>query len=159
MRRAENPDRARVRHLRLGLREPNSDRQRFLDRQEPHRLRPVLYVGEQDGRRAAALLRHAVPAGGDAQRLRCPAFGPQFRAIHPASASAWPKDLREALGPIEKKNLYYRDIPVELVNPPGQTLRLLTEPHPQPHCETHIGLITRSDNSIFNFGLPTTLWS
>jgi uncharacterized protein YecE (DUF72 family) len=35
---------------------------------------------------------------------------------HQTPPPALPKDIREALGPTEKKNLYYRDIPAELLD-------------------------------------------
>ncbi len=35
---------------------------------------------------------------------------------HQTPPAALPKDIREALGPVDKKNLYYRDIPGELLD-------------------------------------------
>ena len=33
---------------------------------------------------------------------------------HPTEAAALPKDIRQALGPVDKTHLYYRDVPAEL---------------------------------------------
>ncbi len=35
---------------------------------------------------------------------------------HQTPPSALPKDIREAMGPIEKKNVYYRDVPEEMLD-------------------------------------------
>jgi uncharacterized protein YecE (DUF72 family) len=47
---------------------------------------------------------------------------------HQTPPSALPKDIREALGPIEKKNLYYRDLPEELLEELWERFRSAIQP-------------------------------
>jgi uncharacterized protein YecE (DUF72 family) len=47
---------------------------------------------------------------------------------HQTPPSALPKDIREALGPTEKKNLYYRDIPAELLDELWERFRSAIQP-------------------------------
>jgi uncharacterized protein YecE (DUF72 family) len=47
---------------------------------------------------------------------------------HQTPPSALPKDIREALGPTEKKNLYYRDIRAELLDELWERFRSAIQP-------------------------------
>lgn len=47
---------------------------------------------------------------------------------HPTSPQALPKDIREALGPIEKTNVYYADLPDELLTELWQRFRAAIAP-------------------------------
>jgi uncharacterized protein YecE (DUF72 family) len=47
---------------------------------------------------------------------------------HQTPPSALPKDIGEALGPIEKKNLYYRDIPAQLLDELWERFRSAIQP-------------------------------
>ena len=47
---------------------------------------------------------------------------------HPTSPDALPKDIREALGPVEKKNVYYADMPEELLTELWQRFRAAIMP-------------------------------
>jgi len=47
---------------------------------------------------------------------------------HQTSPASLPKDIAEALGPIEKKNVYYKDMPAELLNELWRRYREAIEP-------------------------------
>jgi len=47
---------------------------------------------------------------------------------HPTSPQALPKDIRDALGPVEKQNIYYADMPVELLTELWQRFRAAIAP-------------------------------
>jgi uncharacterized protein YecE (DUF72 family) len=47
---------------------------------------------------------------------------------HQTSSAALPKDVAEALGPIEKRNLYYKDLPRELTHEMWRQYREAIEP-------------------------------
>jgi uncharacterized protein YecE (DUF72 family) len=47
---------------------------------------------------------------------------------HQTPPAALPKDIREVLGPVDKKNLYYRDIPEELLDELWQRFREAIRP-------------------------------
>jgi uncharacterized protein YecE (DUF72 family) len=47
---------------------------------------------------------------------------------HQTPPSALPKDIREAMGPIEKKNVYYRDVPEELLDELWERFRYAIQP-------------------------------
>jgi uncharacterized protein YecE (DUF72 family) len=47
---------------------------------------------------------------------------------HHTAPSALPKDIREAIGPAEKKNLYYKDLPPELADELWERFRVALRP-------------------------------
>ena len=52
----------------------------------------------------------------------------RFFTQHQSPPSALPRDIRDAMGPIQRKNLYYRDIPAELLQELWERFRFAIHP-------------------------------